>query len=444
MSTLFDLPFEDEDEDQTPATTPDAEAPAVERRRIQTVSEITALVQDVLEGRFPEVWVDGEISNCRPWRTGHVYFTLKDERAQLKAVMFRSAVRYLKFTPEDGLKVIVRGRITVYEPKGEYQIVCEHMEPRGLGALQLAYDQLRQRLEHEGLFDASRKQELPALPRKIGVVTSLNGAAVRDVVQVIRHRYANAHVIVRPTRVQGEGAALEIAAGLQAIGRVSGVDVAILARGGGSMEDLWAFNDEGVARAIAACPVPVIAGIGHETDTTIADFVADLRAPTPSAAAELVVARKREFGDRITRLRDRLTAATRSGLERSRVARAPRDQPAGDGWLAGETRTSRAARRRTDARPAASRSDRTRAPRPRIPRPGETTRSLRPAASRRAVAQSRAPRRCHPWRGHARHPYAPHRATRHPGWPTRQSQPARGARTRLRAVLGPGARPAHP
>ena len=335
MSTLFDLPFEDEDEDQTPATTPDAEAPAVERQRIQTVSEITALVQDVLEGRFPEVWVDGEISNCRPWRTGHVYFTLKDERAQLKAVMFRSAVRYLKFTPEDGLKVIVRGRITVYEPKGEYQIVCEHMEPRGLGALQLAYDQLRQRLEHEGLFDASRKRELPALPRKIGVVTSLNGAAVRDVVQVIRHRYANAHVIVRPTRVQGEGAALEIAAGLQAIGRVSGVDVAILARGGGSMEDLWAFNDEGVARAIAACPVPVIAGIGHETDTTIADFVADLRAPTPSAAAELVVARKREFGDRITRLRDRLTAATRSGLERSRSrVHHATSRPAMAGWPA--------------------------------------------------------------------------------------------------------------
>ena len=329
MSTLFDLPFEEPPPEPSSEPAPDA------RRRVLTVSELTATVRELLEQRFVAVWVDGEISNYRPWRTGHAYFTLKDEGAQLKAVMFRSAVRYLTFTPEDGLKVIVRGRVTVYEPKGEYQIVCEHMEPRGLGSLQLAYDQLRERLDREGLFDAARKRPLPALPRKIGVVTSLDGAAVRDVVQVIRRRYSNAHVVIRPARVQGEGAAGEIADGLRAIARVPDVDVVIVARGGGSMEDLWAFNEEVVARAIAACPVPVIAGVGHETDTTIADFVADLRAPTPSAAAELVVARKREFGDRIGRLRGRLTSAMRGHVDRSRdrVHRLA-SRPAFAGWPA--------------------------------------------------------------------------------------------------------------
>jgi len=194
----------------------------------------------------------------------------------------------------------------VYEPKGEYQIVCQHLEPEGLGARQLAFDQLKERLAQEGLFDARRKRPLPALPRKIGVVTSLDGAAVRDIIKVLRRRYANAHIVIRPARVQGEGAALEIARAMAAIGKVTGVDVVIVGRGGGSIEDLWAFNEEVVARAIAGCPVPTISAVGHETDVTIADFVADMRAPTPSAAAEMVVARKDDFWARIDRLEQRL------------------------------------------------------------------------------------------------------------------------------------------
>ena len=213
----------------------------------------------------------------------------------MRGVIFRSALRSLKFKPADGLRVVARGRVSVYEPKGEYQLVCEHLEPQGLGALQLAFEQLKRRLQDEGLFDAARKRPLPALPRRIGIVTSLDGAAIRDIIKVLRRRYANAHIVIRPARVQGEGAALEIARALRAIGRVPGVDVIIVGRGGGSIEDLWAFNEEIVARAIALSPVPVISAVGHETDVTIADFVADLRAPTPSAAAEMVVAREGRF-----------------------------------------------------------------------------------------------------------------------------------------------------
>ena len=219
--------------------------------------------------------------------------------------MFRSALRTLRFKPQDGLRVVARGRVSVYDPKGEYQIVCEHLEPEGLGALQLAFDQLKQRLSAEGLFDQRRKRPLPALPRKIGIVTSLDGAAVRDIIKVLRRRYPNAHIVIRPTRVQGDGAALDIARAMRAIGKVPGVDVVIVGRGGGSIEDLWAFNEEVVARAIAGCPVPTISAVGHETDVTIADFVADLRAPTPSAAAEMVVARKDDFCARIDRLTQR-------------------------------------------------------------------------------------------------------------------------------------------
>ena len=230
--------------------------------------------------------------------------------------MFRSALRYLKFKPADGLRVVARGRLSVYEPKGEYQLVCEHLEPHGLGALQLAFDQLKKRLQDEGLFDAARKRPLPALPRKIGIVTSLDGAAIRDIIKVLRRRYANAHLVICPARVQGEDAAPEIARALRQIARVPGVDVVIVGRGGGSIEDLWAFNEESVARAIARVPVPVISAVGHETDVTIADFVADVRAPTPSAAAELVVAAKNEFFcDRIDRLRDRLRAAERGRVQ---------------------------------------------------------------------------------------------------------------------------------
>jgi exodeoxyribonuclease VII large subunit len=297
MSDLFDLPFEDE-------------KPAAAPRRLLTVTELTVRVRDLLEMQFPEIWVEGELSNCRVWNTGHLYFTLKDQASQVRAVIFRTALRYLKFKPADGLRVVARGRISVYEPKGEYQLVCEHLEPHGLGALQLAFDQLKKRLQAEGLFDGSRKRPLPVLPRKIGIVTSLDGAALRDIINVLHRRYGNAHLVIRPTRVQGEGAAGEIARGLRAIGRVSGVDVVIVGRGGGSIEDLWAFNEEAVARAIADCPVPVISAVGHEIDVTIADFVADLRAPTPSAAAELVVTAKDEFVARIDRLRDRIRAAS--------------------------------------------------------------------------------------------------------------------------------------
>jgi exodeoxyribonuclease VII large subunit len=212
--------------------------------------------------------------------------------------------------------VVARGKISVYEPKGEYQLVCEHLEPQGLGALQLAFDQLKKRLQDEGLFDAARKRPLPALPRKIGIVTSLDGAAIRDIIKVLRRRYANAHLVIRPARVQGEGAAIEIAQALRQIGRVPRVDVIIVGRGGGSIEDLWAFNEENVARAIAKSPVPVISAVGHETDFTIADFVADVRAPTPSAAAELVVSRKDEFCGRIDGLHDRLRAAARGRVQR--------------------------------------------------------------------------------------------------------------------------------
>jgi exodeoxyribonuclease VII large subunit len=340
MSDLFDLPFEDEPEKPEPArATAPAAAPASPKldppkldppkldrsvaseggaRRVFTVSELTAAVRELLESEFPEIWVEGEISNGRLWNTGHLYFTLKDGGAQVKAVMFRSALRYLRFKPEDGLHVVARGRVSVYDPKGEYQLVCEYMEPHGLGALQLAFDQLKKRLQAEGLFDAARKRPLPALPGRIGIVTSLDGAAVRDIVKVLRRRYPNAHLVIRPTRVQGEGAAADIARGLAAIARVPGVDVIIVGRGGGSIEDLWAFNEEAVARAIARSPVPVVSAVGHEVDVTIADFVADVRAPTPSAAAEIVVQAKDEFSARIERLHDRLRAAMRGRLHRLR------------------------------------------------------------------------------------------------------------------------------
>jgi exodeoxyribonuclease VII large subunit len=308
MSDLFDLPFEEDE----PEPELEPAAPPVASRRILTVTDLTIKIRDRLESDFFEVWVEGELSNCKIWNTGHLFFTLKDSASQIRGFMFRSSLRYLKFKPADGLRVVARGKISVYEPKGEYQIVCEHLEPQGLGALQLAFDQLKKRLHAEGLFEAARKRALPALPKKIGIVTSLDGAAIRDIVNVLRRRSPNAQIVIRPARVQGEGAALDIARGLRAITRVRGVDVVILGRGGGSIEDLWAFNEEVVARAIANCPVPVISAVGHETDTTIADFVADRRAPTPSAAAEIVVAAKDEFISRIDALQKRLRTSTRA------------------------------------------------------------------------------------------------------------------------------------
>lgn len=317
MKDLFDLPFDGEPAPETRPAEPDEPAGAPERR-VYTVAELTSEIRALLDARFPLVFVEGEISNCRVWN-GHLYFTLRDSDAQLKAIMFRSALRHLRFKPEDGLHVLARGAISVYDPKGEYQLVCEYLEPHGLGAFQFAYDQLRKRLQAEGLFDAARKRPLPALPRKIGIVTSLDGAAIRDIINVLDRRYPNVHLVIRPTRVQGEGAAAEISRGLSDVARVAGVEVIIVGRGGGSIEDLWAFNEEAVARAIAASPVPVISAVGHETDVTIADFVADVRAPTPSAAAEIVVARKDEFAAGIDGLAHRLRMAATLRVDRLRT-----------------------------------------------------------------------------------------------------------------------------
>ena len=320
MSTLFDLPFEEPEPAKDPGPAPGSPYPPIGNRQslrqVLSVSELTANLRELLETTFPEIWVEGELSNAKVWTTGHLYFTLKDGSAQIKGVMFRSALRNLKFKPEDGLHVVVRGRISVYDPKGEYQLVGEHMEPHGFGALQLAFEQLKKKLAGEGLFDTSRKRPLPSLPRRIGIVTSIDGAALRDIVRVLRRRYPNAHLVIAPSRVQGEDAAGEIVRAIRQIGRIDGVDVVILGRGGGSLEDLWAFNEEKVARAIASCSVPVISAVGHETDFTIADFVADLRAPTPSAAAELVVRRKDEFCGHIDGLGDRLDAAIRGRVGR--------------------------------------------------------------------------------------------------------------------------------
>ncbi len=296
-----------------PFGTPAGHAPT---REVVTVSELTTRIRGVLESTQGEVLVEGEIANSRLWKTGHLYFTLRDEHAQLKAVMFRSAVRYLRFTPEDGLRVVARGRVTVYEPKGEYQIVCEQLQPQGVGALQVAFDQLKRTLEADGLFEATRKRPLPLLPRQIGVVTSLHGAALQDILKVLARRHPTAHVVIRPVRVQGEGAAGQIARGIDQLSRQEGVDVIIVGRGGGSLEDLWAFNEEPVARAIATATVPVISAVGHEIDVTISDLVADIRAATPSAAAEIVVAGRDELLGRVDQLSDRLRATLRDTIRR--------------------------------------------------------------------------------------------------------------------------------
>ena len=280
-------------------------------RQVLTVSELTARIRDLLAKNFFDLWVEGEISNCREAQSGHIYFTLKDDRAQVRCVFFKQQQRGIKFRPEDGLHVTVRGSISVYEARGEYQIYVENIEPVGLGALQLAFEQLKKRLEAEGLFDSAKKKPLPRLPSRIGLITSQSGAAVRDVVRILRRRFPNVHLTLFPARVQGEGAAEEIVKALKFFNQKKIVDVLILARGGGSLEDLWAFNEEIVARGIAASEIPVITGIGHETDFTIADFVADVRASTPSAAAELVVQTRREFDKHIADLRAALAEQMR-------------------------------------------------------------------------------------------------------------------------------------
>ncbi len=268
-------------------------------RHVYCVSDLTTEIKAVLEDVFSGVWIEAELSNFKHHTSGHMYFTLKDDRAQIRAVMFRGNNRLLKFQPQDGLSVLVFGSVTVYERRGEYQIVAEFMEPKGIGALQLAFEQLKAKLEAEGLFDPSRKRPLPLLPRKIGIITSPTGAAIRDLLTIIGRRFPGLAVLIHPVQVQGEGAAQEIAAALRTLGVRRDLDVLIVARGGGSLEDLWAFNEEVVARALAASPLPVISAVGHETDVTIADFVADLRAPTPSAAAELVVAQRDQLRQQV-------------------------------------------------------------------------------------------------------------------------------------------------
>lgn len=280
-------------------------------RKIWSVSELTAKIRDLLARPFTDILVQGEISNCRPAASGHCYFTLKDERAQIRCVCFRNQMRMLKFRLEDGQQVTVRGSVSVYEARGEYQMYVETVEPAGAGALQLAFEQLKKRLEAEGLFSAAHKKPLPALPGRIGLVTSPTGAAVRDVVRILRRRFPGVHLILFPVRVQGEGAAAEIARAVRYFSAAKSVDVLIVARGGGSLEDLWAFNEEAVARAIFECAIPVISGVGHETDFTIADFVADVRASTPSAAAELVIQTRAELEKHIRDLHGALAGALR-------------------------------------------------------------------------------------------------------------------------------------
>ena len=290
------------------------------RQRALTVSELTDRIQGVLETEFLDVWVEGEVSNLKFMpSSGHFYFSLKDDKAQIKAVVWRSDARYLKFKPQDGMKVVARGQIRVYAPRGEYQMSVQLIEPLGKGSLQQAFEDLKERLAKEGLFAAERKRPLPLLPRRIGLVTSPTGAVVKDILRVLQGRYANLAVLIYPCRVQGPEAAGEIAAGIRALNRIAGLDVLIVARGGGSLEDLWPFNEEQVARALASSRLPTICAVGHETDFTIADFVADLRAPTPSAAAEQVVKAKVDLSARVASLEGRRDAALRLRLHRIRA-----------------------------------------------------------------------------------------------------------------------------
>lgn len=290
------------------------------KTHIITVSQLTAQIKRLLEGAFPDIWIEGEISNLSLPQSGHAYFTLKDENAQIRAVLFRSSQRFLKFTLQHGIQVICRARVGVYEPRGEYQLVVDYIEPKGIGALQLAFEQLKARLEKEGLFDLARKKPLPLLPRRIGLITSPTGAAIRDMLRVISRRHPNMHIIIYPVPVQGPEAAPSIVEAIRHFNGAKTADVLIVGRGGGSLEDLWAFNEESVARAIFGSAIPVISAVGHETDYTISDFVADLRAPTPSAAAEMVVESEAAFRESIGSIEARLSRSMRQSLERARAS----------------------------------------------------------------------------------------------------------------------------
>lgn len=283
--------------------------------KIYTVSEITRLIKLELENAFPALWVEGEISNFRKAASGHLYFTLKDEQSQLAAVMWRSDARQIRFDIKDGLKVICRGRLSVYEVRGQYQLVTELIEPKGKGALQLAFEQLKEKLKAEGLFDPQHKKALPVLPKKVGIVTSPSGAAIVDILRTLERRFARLHILIYPAKVQGEGAADEIVEGIDYLSREPGIDVIIVGRGGGSIEDLWAFNEEKVARAIFRSSIPIISAVGHEVDFTIADFVADVRASTPSVAAEIVIKKEQEIADHIKHLEKNLVQTSRYFLQ---------------------------------------------------------------------------------------------------------------------------------
>jgi exodeoxyribonuclease VII large subunit len=292
-------------------------------RRVWTVRALVSAVRSHIEREYSDCWVEGEISNLRIPDSGHLYFTLKEESSQIRVVMFRSSAKLLRFRPENGLHVTVRGRITVYEDRGELQISAEFMEPKGAGALQLAFEQLKARLQAEGLFEASRKKTIPALPQKIGIITSPQGAALRDILNILARRHHSANILIYPAQVQGDSAPGEVIAGLRHFNQElrqkdsqpgSAVEVIIIARGGGSAEDLACFNHEGLARAVADSKIPIISAIGHETDFTIVDFVADLRAPTPSAAAELVIRSRQEIEAQTEDLYHRLERALRYRL----------------------------------------------------------------------------------------------------------------------------------
>jgi len=280
-----------------------------ENKHIYSVSELTRNIRAVLEKSFAFIWVEGEISNFVFHTSGHMYFSLKDQGSVVSAVLFRNANKNLRFDLKNGLKVICFGKISVYDKRGQYQLIVEKIEPKGIGALQLAFEQLKEKLQKEGLFDRARKRPIPYLPRRIGVVTSPTGAAIRDILNVTRRRFANVEIVINPVKVQGVGAKEEIAAAIKLFNDLKDIDVMIVGRGGGSIEDLWPFNEELVARAIYSSKIPVISAVGHEIDWTISDFTADFRAPTPSAAAELIIPRKDELIMRITTSLDRLKNA---------------------------------------------------------------------------------------------------------------------------------------
>jgi exodeoxyribonuclease VII large subunit len=283
-------------------------------RRIWLVRQLVGQVREIVEQEYSDVWVEGEISNYRPAPSGHVYFTLKDAEAQLPIVLFRRQAMLLRFRPEDGLHVLVRGRVSIYEQRGQLQLVAETMEPVGAGSLQLAFEQLKERLKAEGLFYADRKQPLPAFPRSVGIITSPTGAVIRDFLNIVARRHSGLNVLIVPVSVQGDQAPAEIEAALAHLNTTVLVDIVVLARGGGSLEDLAGFNSERVARAIAASHLPVVSAVGHETDFTIADFVADLRAPTPSAAAELITEAQHKIAEYLATQEQRLTRAVRFQL----------------------------------------------------------------------------------------------------------------------------------